>query len=97
MVLGHFQGEDSCQLQGCQVRASEQNQRNLRLPQNIANGGWEMHFKVVLHRVLRVLEKQQELVNRLIKFLPLCACHENGRVGGKEALLTSLLSKRDVT
>lgn len=56
-----------------------------------------MHFKVVLHCVLRVLEKQQELVNRLIKFLPLCACHENGRIGGKEALLTSLLSKRDVT
>lgn len=97
MVLGRIQGEDSCQSQGCQVRASEQNQRNVRLPQNIANGGWEMDFKVVLRCVLRIHEKQQELVNRLIKFFPLCACHEKGRIGGKEALLTYLLSKMDVT
>ena len=46
-----------------------------------------MDFKVVLHCVLRVHEKRQEPVNRLIKFLSLCACHEKGRIGGKEALL----------
>lgn len=54
---------------------------------SIADGGWELDFKVVLHCVLKIHEKQQELVNRLIKFFPQCACHEKGRIGGKEALI----------
>lgn len=50
---------------------------------NIADGGWELDFKVVLPCVLKINEKQQELVNRLIKFFPQCVCHEKGRIRWK--------------
>lgn len=54
---------------------------------SIADGGWELDFKVVLHCVLKIHEKQQEPVNRLIKLFPQCACYEKGRTGGREALI----------
>lgn len=48
--------------------------------------GGNLILKVVLDCVLKIHEKQHELVCRLIKFFPQCACHERGRIGRKEAL-----------